>query len=117
MASAIHASSVLPLSRSCRSTARRSAERSEGELFVYEKRVHWSHAGAPRLFEAANGGSVFLDSWASCRRGRKRSPAPDQERTVLRLGAERRAARVRFISATNRELEAEIARGNFRADL
>ena len=41
-----------------------------------------------------------------------------EERRVLRIGAVKaRAINVRFLAATNRNLEAEIARGRFREDL
>jgi len=92
----------------------------EGELFGYEKGAFTGATHArPGLFEAANGGSVFLDELGEL-------PASTQakllrlieERTVMRLGGRSpRAVDVRFISATNRELEAEIARGGFRSDL
>ena len=86
----------------------------ESELFGYEK---GAFSGAsqnhPGLLEAANGGTVFLDELGDM-------PAKTQAtllraieaREVLPVGARRpRAIDVRFISATNRDLEASAAAG------
>ena len=92
----------------------------EGELFGYER---GSFSGAvtarPGLFEAAHGGTVFLDEIGEL-------TLPTQAKLlrvlesgeVLRLGS-RSAIHVdvRFISATNRDLAALVASGSFRADL
>jgi DNA-binding NtrC family response regulator len=92
----------------------------EAELFGHE-RGSFTNATHSRegLFEAADGGTVFLDEVGEL-------PPTTQvkllrvieDRKVLRVGA--RAARsidVRFLSATNRDLEADVERGAFRADL
>ena len=92
----------------------------EGELFGYERGAFTGATHArPGLFEAADGGSVFLDEVGEL-------PLTTQvkllrvleERTVLRLGARSaRAIDVRFISATNRDLAAGTGAGTFREDL
>jgi two-component system, NtrC family, response regulator AtoC len=92
----------------------------ESELFGYEK---GSFSGATQaregLFEAANGGTVFLDEIGEMPLGAQaRLLRVLEQREVLRIGA--RIATpidVRFLSATNRHLEAEVAKGTFRQDL
>jgi two-component system response regulator AtoC len=92
----------------------------ESELFGYERGAFTGAVSAkPGLLETAQGGSVFLDEVGEL-------PASIQakllrvleERQVLPIGGLRpRPIDVRFISATNRDLEADIARGAFRQDL
>jgi transcriptional regulator with PAS, ATPase and Fis domain len=92
----------------------------ESELFGYDK---GAFTGAdhpkPGLIETAEGGSVFLDEIGEL----PLSLQPKllrvlDERAVLRLGSlEPRPIDVRFIAATNRDLEAEVKRGRFRDDL
>jgi DNA-binding NtrC family response regulator len=92
----------------------------EAELFGHERNAFTGASHAREgLFEAASGGTVFLDEVGEL-------PAATQvkllrvieDRKVLRVGARTpRAIDVRFISATNRDLEAESERGAFRADL
>jgi two-component system response regulator AtoC len=92
----------------------------EGELFGYEKGAFTGAAQArPGLIEAGDGGTVFLDEIGEL------TPATQakflrvlEERAVLRIGA--RASRpvdVRFVAATNRDLETEVRAGRFREDL
>jgi transcriptional regulator with PAS, ATPase and Fis domain len=92
----------------------------EGELFGYEKGAFTGAVQArPGLFEAASGGTIFLDEIGEL-------PLPTQakflrvleERAVLRIGARTpRPVDARFIAATNRDIEAEVRAGRFREDL
>jgi len=92
----------------------------ESQLFGYEKGAFTGATQAKcGLIESATGGTILLDEIGEL-------PLEMQpkllrileEREVLPLGAVRaRAVDVRFISATNRDLEAQIAKGGFREDL
>jgi DNA-binding NtrC family response regulator len=92
----------------------------ESELFGHER---GAFTGADRrkhgYFEAAVGGTLFLDEIGEL--------APPTQAKLLRVLEERRITRVggtdeievdvRVVCATNRDLEAEAARGAFRSDL
>jgi two-component system response regulator HydG len=92
----------------------------ESELFGHEKGA-FTGASARRIgrFEAADGGTIFLDEIGDM-------PLETQAK-VLRVLEERRIERVggarpidvdvRVVAATHRDLEAEVARGRFRQDL
>ncbi len=92
----------------------------ESELFGYERGAFTGATAAKAgLLESARGGTMFLDEVAEM-------PLSAQAKLlrvfdqgeVLRLGATRpRAIDVRFIAATNRDLELEVERGRFREDL
>jgi DNA-binding NtrC family response regulator len=92
----------------------------ESELFGYERGAFTGATAAkPGLLESARGGTVFLDEVAEMPLSAqaKLLRVLDQGE-VLRLGATRpRPIDVRFIAATNRDLELEVERGRFREDL
>ena len=92
----------------------------ESELFGH---VRGSFTGAVRdrkgLFQEADGGSIFLDEIGDI--------TPQTQKKLLRVLQEGEIRRigdnqpirvdVRIIVATNRDLEAEVEKGNFRQDL
>jgi PAS domain S-box-containing protein len=92
----------------------------ESELFGHEKGA-FTGAGARKLgrFELANSGTIFLDEIGEL--------PPElqvkllrviQEGEFERLGGNKTfAVDVRIIAATNRNLKAEVEKGNFREDL
>jgi two-component system nitrogen regulation response regulator NtrX len=96
------------------------AELIESELFGHEKGA-FTGAGQRRIgrFEQADGGTLFLDEIAEI-------PAQLQAK-LLRVLEERQINRVggnepigvdfRLLCATNRDLQSEIDKGNFRRDL
>jgi len=92
----------------------------EGELFGYER---GSFSGAvtarPGLFEAAHGGTVFLDEIGELTAATQAKLLRVLESgEVLRLGSRSPVhVDVRFVSATNRDLAALVSSGSFRADL
>ena len=98
------------------SAARMTPERVEEALFGVEEGGHLVNSG---LFEQAHGGTLFLDDVADM-------PMPTQakilrvltEQIFQRVGGSRWVrVDVRVISATSRDLVAEIAAGRFREDL
>jgi two-component system response regulator AtoC len=92
----------------------------ESALFGHERGAFTGATSAKAgLLESARGGTVFLDEVAEIPLAAQATllRVLDQGE-VLRLGATRpRPIDVRFIAATNRDLEHEVERGRFREDL
>ena len=92
----------------------------ESELFGHEKGAFTGAVRAkPGLLEAADGGTMFLDEIGEM-------PLPLQvkllrvteEGQLLRIGALKpQPIDVRFLAATNRDIESEVGAGRFRQDL
>jgi two-component system, NtrC family, response regulator AtoC len=92
----------------------------ESELFGHEKGAFTgAHAARAGLFESTAGGTIFMDEIGEM-------PLTTQvkllrvleERQIRRVGASKNIPiDVRFIAATNRDLQIEVARGRFRQDL
>jgi len=91
----------------------------EAELFGIEKGVATGVEARPGLLERAAGGTVFLDEIGDM--------APETQAKVLRVlestslyrvgGRSPVAVDVRFVAATNRDLESMVEEGTFRRDL
>jgi DNA-binding NtrC family response regulator len=96
------------------------AELLESELFGH---MRGSFTGAvadkPGKFEAANGGTIFLDEIGTMPMHlQMKLLRVLQEHEVERVGSSRKIKLdVRVISATNANLEEEVRKGNFREDL
>jgi two-component system, NtrC family, response regulator AtoC len=93
----------------------------ESELFGYEKGAFTgaSEKGKVGKVEAAQGGTLFLDEVLEL--------PPAAQVKILRIleekeyfkvgGVEKKKADVRIVAATSKDLEAEVTKGTFRADL
>jgi two-component system response regulator HydG len=92
----------------------------ESELFGHEKGAFTgAYTRKIGLAEAASGGTLFLDEIGELSPGiQAKLLRFIQEGEVYRVGGkEPIKVDIRLISATNRELDAEVLKGNFREDL
>jgi len=93
----------------------------ESELFGYESGTFTgsNRKGKAGLFEAADGGTIFLDEIADMPLSMQvKLLRVIQERKVRRIGASKaRDINVRLIAASNERLEKCVEEGKFRADL
>lgn len=96
------------------------SELIESELFGHEK---GSFTGAHKQrigkFEQANGGTLFLDEIGDMSLSAQAKVLRAlQENRISRIGSDKQInVDVRIVAATNKDLLAEIERGNFREDL
>jgi diguanylate cyclase (GGDEF)-like protein len=92
----------------------------ESELFGYEKGAftgaHRKHKGK---FEAANGGTIFLDEVGELPLHLQvKILRAIEQKEIDRIGGKASVkVDVRIIAASNRDLEDEVKKGNFRKDL
>jgi Nif-specific regulatory protein len=91
----------------------------ESELFGIEKGVATGVEQRIGKFEASDGGTLFLDEIGDLSLvAQAKILRALQERVIERVGGRRAIpVDVRILAATNKDLETEIKKGNFREDL
>jgi len=92
----------------------------ESELFGYRKGAFTGASmDKPGLFETAHKGTIFLDEIAELSLPMQvKLLRVAQDKTYRAVGGtEEKVVDVRFIAATNKDLEAEVIAGKFREDL
>ena len=92
----------------------------QSELFGHERGAFTgATATKPGLLESAQGGTVLLDEVGECSiQTQAKLLRVLETKLILRLGAiKEREVDVRVVAATNRDLQEEVAAGNFRKDL
>lgn len=96
------------------------SELIESELFGHEKgSFTGAHKQKNGKFETANGGTLFLDEIGDMSASAQAKVLRAlQENKITRVGGEKDIkVDVRIVAATNKDLQKEIAEGNFREDL
>lgn len=96
------------------------SELIESELFGHEKGAFTSAIKQRKgQFELANGGTLFLDEIGDMSLSAQAKVLRAlQENKITRVGGEKEInVDVRIIAATNKNLQSEIEKGNFREDL
>ena len=108
-------------SRSCRLIVGLCPETlMESELFGHEKGAFTdAHRQKDGVFEAANGGTVFLDEIGDLSvHTQSKLLHVLHEREIMRVGGVQRIkVDVCVLAATNRDLQTAVNEGNFREDL
>jgi two-component system response regulator AtoC len=92
----------------------------ESELFGHERGAYTgADSRRPGLFEAAEGGTLFLDEIGELPLHLQvKLLRAIQEKKIQRLGGvSTLPVNIRFLAATNRDLETEVKKGRFREDL
>lgn len=92
----------------------------ESELFGHEKGAFTgAYARQQGLFERSDGGTIFLDEIGEMPLAlQAKILRVIQEKVVTPIGSQQsKEVDVRIISATNRQLQDEVAKGTFREDL